>query len=263
MDYFVWNMNPVLIDLGFTQIYWYGLLFASAFISSYSVMTWIYRREGKDEASLDDMLWYIGLGTLIGARVGHCLFYDPSYYFNNPLKIIAIWEGGLASHGAIIGILSALYLFQRKHAENYLWFLDRAGIAGSLGASFVRMGNFFNSEIVGVPTSVPWAVIFSRLDFLPRHPVQLYESISYLGVFILLVLFYRKKAADLREGVIFSAFLIGIFLARFLLEFLKTKQEAYTNELWFSTGQLLSLPFILAGILFILSPYFKGLFQPK
>ena len=257
MDYFVWDVDPIFISIGFIKIRWYGLMFASAFISSYLVMNWIYKREGKNVNEVDDLLWYLAIGTVVGARLGHCLFYAPEYYLSNPLKILAIWEGGLASHGGIIGIIIALYLFQRRMQESYAWFLDRVAVACALGAVFIRTGNFFNSEIVGIPTTLPWAIIFERKDLLPRHPVQLYEAMSYALIFLLLVTMYIKIKDRIRPGVIFSTSLVGVFIARFFLEFVKTNQASYSNDFWMSTGQMLSIPFILAGLFYIVFSVFK------
>ena len=248
MDYLVWNINPTLIDAFGVQIRWYGLLFAASFLLGSQLMEWIYRSENRSLKNIDRLFMFLMAGTVIGARLGHCLFYDPSYYLQNPLKIFAIWEGGLASHGGAIGIFSGLYLYQRKTQESYLWLLDRLSIPAALAACFIRIGNLFNSEILGTPTSVPWAIIFQRVDAIPRHPAQLYEALSYAVVFILLLLIYRKQRTALKSGVLFSTFLICVFSARFLIEFVKSKQAAYASDLLLSTGQLLSLPFILIGI---------------
>lgn len=257
MDYFVWNIDPIAISVGFAKIRWYGLMFASAFVSSYLLMTWMYKREGKPIEEIDDLLTYAAAGTIIGARLGHCLFYSPEYYLANPLKIFAIWEGGLASHGAILGILIGLYFFQRKRDTSYIWLIDRVSIVSALGACFIRLGNFFNSEIVGEPTTVAWAVIFQRVDFLPRHPVQLYESLSYALVFVLLLFIYKTIGTKIRSGVIFSTFLVTIFTARFFIEFVKTKQATYETDFWMSTGQMLSIPFVLAGLIYLVLPLFN------
>jgi len=257
MDYFVWDIEPIAISAGFLKVRWYGLMFASAFISSYMLMTWIYKREGKSTEDVDDLLWYMAISTIVGARLGHCLFYAPSYYFEHPLKIFAIWEGGLASHGALLGIVVGLYLFQSRVKESFMWFLDRISVVCALGGSFIRIGNFFNSEIVGVPTTVPWAIIFKKIDLLPRHPVQLYEAVSYALIFIVLLQMYRTMQDRIRPGVIFASYLVMIFTARFFIEFVKTRQANYGHESWLSTGQLLSIPLILAGLCFIVYPIFK------
>jgi prolipoprotein diacylglyceryl transferase len=252
MEYFVWDIDPTFFSYGVVKVHWYGLLFAIAFISSYLLMFWIYHREGRNTDDVDDLLWYMAIGTIAGARLGHCLFYNPEYYFSHPLKILAIWEGGLASHGATIGIILGLYLFQFRVKESFVWFLDRIALVCALGAAFIRTGNFFNSEILGIPTLVSWAVIFKRVDFLPRHPVQLYEASSYLLVFVLLLYLYKKRA---RPGVIFATFLVTVFISRFFLEFIKTEQASYSNDLFLSTGQFLSIPFILMGMIFLIFPF--------
>jgi len=257
MDYFIWNADPIAISVGFAKIRWYGLMFASAFISSYMLMTWMYIREAKNTEEIDDLLTYAAIGIIVGARLGHCLFYDPSYYFSNPFKILAIWEGGLASHGAMLGILISLYFYQRKVAQSYVWFIDRVSIVSALGAAFIRTGNFFNSEIFGEVTTVPWAVVFQKVDLLPRHPVQLYEAISYFCVFLLLLFMYTKRDVKDREGVFFTTFLVTVFTARFFLEFVKTKQSSYEDILGLSTGQMLSIPFVLAGLIYLVLPLFK------
>lgn len=257
MEYFIWNADPILLSIGFVKIRWYGVMFASAFLSGFWLMSWIYKTEGKNVTEIDNLLWYIALGTIIGARLGHCLFYDPEYYLSNPFKILAIWEGGLASHGGILGIVIGLYLYQRKVEQSYAWFLDRVAVVCALGAVFVRLGNFFNSEIVGIPTTKPWAIIFTRIDNLPRHPVQLYEASSYAVIFLLLLTLYIKVRDKINPGVIFSTSLVCIFLARFFLEFVKTKQAAYGSDIGLSTGQLLSIPFVLAGLAFIVFSFYK------
>jgi len=188
------------------------------------------------------------VGTIVGARLGHCLFYEPGYYLRHPLEIIAVWQGGLASHGGALGVLIALYLYSRKHPDQpFLWLLDRIAVPTALGACLIRLGNLFNSEIIGVPTHVPWAFVFERVDPIPRHPSQLYESICYAGVFVMLLFLYRRYRAQTPAGLLLGAFLVAIFTARFLLEFVKERQEAYTLNIPLNVGQWLSLPFILAG----------------
>ncbi|MCK4841119.1 MAG: prolipoprotein diacylglyceryl transferase [Methylococcales bacterium] len=161
------------------------------------------------------------------------------------------------------GILIGLYLFQLRVEEKFVWFIDRISVVCALGACFIRTGNFLNSEIVGIPTTAPWAVVFTRIDSLPRHPVQLYEVISYFFVFVLLLHMYRKMQDGIRPGAIFATFLVIVLIARFFLEFLKTKQEVYESDFWLLTGQMLSIPFILTGILFISYPAFKKMFSTK
>ncbi len=248
MEYFTWSANPVAISFGPIHVFWYGILFASAILAGLQFMKWVYKIEGKDEKMLESMFLYVVIGIVVGARLGHVLFYDPSYYFAHPAKIIAVWEGGLASHGGGAGVLIALYLFAKKYKLNYLWLLDRVAIPTALFGFFVRMGNFMNSEIVGKPTDVPWAVVFTRVDLLPRHPAQLYESFSYLFIFLLLTYLYTTKRNSLKNGFLFGLFLVLIFTVRLLVEFVKVKQADYdTSFLMMTTGQALSIPFLLAG----------------
>ena len=249
MEHFVWSLNPVAFSLGPITVFWYGILFALAILSGLNFMKWVYRVEGKNEEDLDSMFLYIVIAIVVGARLGHVLFYDPSYYFANPMKILAVWEGGLASHGGGSGVILALYLFARKYKLNYLWLLDRVAIPTALFGFFVRMGNLMNSEIVGNPTDVSWAIIFSRIDMLPRHPAQLYESFSYLAIFITLTLLYKFKRDYFKNGFLFGLFLVLIFTVRILVEFVKVKQADYdTSFLMMSTGQALSVPFVIIGI---------------
>ena len=248
MEYFTWSLNPVAFTLGPIHVFWYGILFASAILSGLQFMKWVYKIEGKDEAILESMFLYIVIGIVVGARLGHVLFYDPAYYFAHPAKIIAIWEGGLASHGGGAGVILALYLFAKKHKMNYLWLLDRVAIPTALFGFFVRMGNFMNSEIVGKPAEVPWAIVFTRVDMLPRHPAQLYESFSYLFIFLLLTYIYKTKRDYFKNGFLFGLFLVLIFTVRLLVEFVKVKQADYdTSFLMMTTGQALSIPFLLIG----------------
>jgi len=248
VEHFVWSLNPIAFSFGSVHVFWYGMLFASAILAGLHFMKWVYKVEGKNVDDLDTMFIYIVIGIVIGARLGHCLFYDPSYYLANPMKIFAVWEGGLASHGGGLGVVLSLYFFVKKFKLDYLWLLDRVAIPTALFGFFVRMGNFMNSEIVGNPTDLSWAVVFTRVDLLPRHPAQLYESFSYLVIFIALTLLYRLKRESLRQGTLLSLFFIGIFSVRFLVEFIKVKQADYdTSFLHMSTGQALSIPFLLIG----------------
>lgn len=252
MEHLVWNVDPVLLSLGSFKIHWYGAFFAAAILSGLQVMKWIYITEKQPVESLDTLLGYVVFGVIIGARLGHCFFYDPQYYFANPLKIIAIWEGGLASHGGGLGVIIAVYFYAKKYSVSYLWLLDRAAIGTALFGVFVRTANFINSEILGVASNVPWAVVFARIDNIPRHPAQLYEAFAYLTIFMILLTIYRKLKDKTPQGSILGLFLILTFTARFLVEMVKQKQAAYANELVMNTGQMLSIPFLLAGIVILL-----------
>lgn len=250
MQHLIWNIDPIFLDIGFLKIRWYGLMFALGFAGSFSAMQWMYQREGKNIEELDTLLWYMVIATIVGARLGHTLLYDPAYYLSHPLKILAVWEGGLASHGAALGIIFALFLYKRRYGDGFMWLLDRVSIATALPAGLIRIGNFFNSEILGVPSDLPWAVVFARVDALPRHPVQLYEAISYLLIFGVSLLIYKKYAA--KPGFTFGCYLLMMFSARFLLEFCKIEQAMYETGFELTAGQLLSIPFLLAGTLLVM-----------
>ena len=265
----VWDVDPWLIRFSDSfGIRWYGLLFACAFLFGYFIFTKYFKKEGLPIDLLDQFTLYIAIGTIIGARLGHCLFYDSEYYLQHPIEILKIWEGGLASHGAAIGIIIALYLFVKKNKMSYMWFMDRLTIATALGGFFIRMGNLMNSEIYGRPTSLPWGFSFvrdnSRVDFvdpntgdligkfLPCHPTQIYEGLSYLLIFIFLFWLNQKYGHRIKEGVIFGLFLIFVFTARFFIEFLKFEQSDFEinmiNNIHLNMGQVLSIPFVLGGI---------------
>ena len=248
MEYFIWSGDPNLLSIGGITIRWYGVLFALAFWIGMNIVERIFIRENRRVEDVEYLFLYVMIGTIIGARLGHCLFYDPTYYLSNPFKILAIWEGGLASHGGAIGLVSGVYLFCKKHNYSYIWLLDRMVIPSILAGALIRIGNFFNSEIVGTPTTLPWGVIFTRVDLVPRHPTQLYESISYFTIFAISVWIYLKYQTKLKDGFLFGFYLISIFGVRFLIEFVKFKQEAYNNDLILNTGQFLSIPFILLGL---------------
>jgi prolipoprotein diacylglyceryl transferase len=258
-----WNVDPEIFSIGQLSIRWYGLMFAMAFLSGYLVFTRFLATERLSSEMMDQLLIYIAVGTVVGARLGHCFFYEPDYFLANPLEILKIWKGGLASHGAAIGIPLALWLYIRKHKLSFLWLIDRIVIVVALGGAFIRLGNLFNSEIYGLPTELPWGFEFVRDrlydsntgDLLPtvaRHPTQLYESLSYILIFVALFIFYRKRYKKVRDGFIFGVFMILLFSARFFIEFVKNDQVAFEAGMQFNMGQLLSLPFILAGVAMIL-----------
>lgn len=254
-----WDVSPEIFSVGFLSVRWYGLLFATSFILGFQIMTWIYRKEKKSVDDLNDLIWYMILGTVIGARLGHCLFYNPGYYLSNPLEILQIWKGGLASHGAAIGILYALYLYSKKKKDQpYLWVFDRIVITVALGGFFIRTGNLFNSEIIGVPTDLPWGFIFARIDDIPRHPAQLYEALAYLLIFVVLITVYYKKEGRFRDGYLFGIFLVLVFAFRFIIEFVKENQVSFEEGLILNMGQILSVPLIALGIYLIVRAHKKS-----
>ena len=253
-DYIVWNVDPEIFHIGNISIRWYGLLFASAFLVSYYIFAKFYKEAGIPIEKLDKLTFYVAIGTILGARFGHVCFYEPGYYCANPSEIIKIWHGGLASHGAAIGILLAIWLYTRKFEKSVWWLLDRIGIVVALSGAFIRTGNLMNSEIVGAPSNVPWAFAFVRDNFqrgLPenftRHPSQIYEALGYLIIFAILYYLYKKTALKEKEGYLFGLFLVLLFGFRFFIEFFKDVQVAFEQSLPLDLGQLLSIPFILAG----------------
>ncbi|MFP4368279.1 MAG: prolipoprotein diacylglyceryl transferase [Candidatus Kapaibacterium sp.] len=247
-----WSVGPEIFSLGPLTIRWYGLLFALSFIAGYQIMDYIFRIEKMPHKALDKLAMTLVIGTIIGARLGHCLFYDPGYYLSNPIEILMIWKGGLASHGAAIGNLLAVWFFTQSRKDiSYMWVMDRTVIVVALAAFFIRMGNFFNSEILGVPADVPWAVIFTRVDDTPRHPAQLYEAFTYLLIFAYLIIYYLKRKSGLMQGKLFGLFLTLVFTARFIIEFVKERQVDFELGLPLDMGQLLSIPFILIGLYFL------------
>ena len=252
MEHLIWNVNPNILELGSIQLRWYGLLFVGSFFLGLMILNWIYKREKKDPAVLDTLLIYIMVGAVLGSRLVHCFFYEPDYYLSHPLEILAVWKGGLASHGGLAGVLIALYVFAKRYNESYTWLLSRITIPGALTAAFVRFGNLFNSEILGRPSDLPWAIIFQRVDMIPRHPVQLYEAFAYLALFAMLITIYRKVTPSFATKILPGTFLVILFTARFFIEYAKTRQAAYATDLPFSTGQMLSVPFIIVGIIWII-----------
>jgi len=248
-SYFVWNADPILLALGPLEVRWYGLLFATGFLVGYSVMEYFAKVEERSSKNYDLLLMVMVASTVIGARLGHCLFYEPEYYLSHPLEILAVWKGGLASHGGAIGILIGLYLYSKnKHTESFSWVVDRMAIVTAFAGACIRTGNFFNSEIIGKPTDVPWAVVFSRIDDIPRHPAQLYEAIAYLLSFVLLLKYYRANEGRPAPYKTFGLFTVLVFGARFFIEFLKENQVSFEQGLLLNMGQLLTVPLLLVGL---------------
>ena len=251
-----WNVDPVIFTVGGFSLRWYSLGFLLAFVLGYIILTWIYNREKVKSMYLDSMVVYVFLAVLVGARLGHCLFYDFSYYFSAAHWTEIFWpfeEGrftgfqGLASHGAAFGIIIALWLFWKKYRMNPWWIFDRLVIVVALGGAFIRIGNLFNSEIYGTATTLPWGFIFERNgETLPKHPTGLYESLSYLVIFIVSMGYYRKKKGLFKTGSIFGWWLVALFGMRFLIEFVKTNGVIEGSVLL--KGQWLSIPFILGGL---------------
>ena len=280
-----WNVDPVLIRLGALSVRWYGLMFVAGFILGWYLFRWFFRREGVREELLDPLLLTLFLSTIIGARLGHCIFYQPTYYFapfvamfgGTPdpaiarygmsnwgafLEILMVWKGGLASHGGAIAILLGMWWFASKYGKpnnfDYLWIMDRLVITVAFAGCFIRLGNLFNSEIYGDATTLPWGIIFDRNhETVPKHPTQLYESLSYLILGLYLVLNYRNRLHKMWRGFLFGAFFIGCFGMRFIIEFIKEPQVEFENAMALDMGQLLSIPFVIAGICLVAWAYKK------
>jgi phosphatidylglycerol---prolipoprotein diacylglyceryl transferase len=251
-----WNVDPVIGTIGPLSPRWYGVLFAMAFMLSYVVMKRVFMTEKKSIADLDRLTLYMMFGTVIGARLGHVLFYEPHLLLDDPFEVIAIWHGGLASHGGALGIITGLYLFHRAlPGYSMTWLLDRLAIMAALSGMCIRLGNLMNSEIIGRPTDLPWGFWFMRIDAQPlaRHPTQVYEALVCLVLFIGLWLLYRRGVARRQPGMLIGLFMVLLFSSRFAIEFLKEHQVDFEASLPLDMGQLLSLPFIVAGAAFLVS----------
>jgi prolipoprotein diacylglyceryl transferase len=274
-----WDISSEIID-GYKTPNLYGLLFISGLVVGYFVVKKMFKKEGIGEEGLDKLVMYMVLGTIIGARLGHVFFYGPYWdvvdasgivlergYFSHPVDIVKVWEGGLASHGAAFMLLLMLFIYSRKVVKKpFMWILDRIAAPVAIGATFIRLGNLVNHEMVGDITTVPWGFRFLHHDcpfpyecswsMIPvRHPAQLYEAMCYLIAFGILMFLYWKRDLWKKPGVIFGSFLILIFGSRILVEFVKLGQTARDEYLFLNTGQLLSVPFVLAGIFLV----WKGL----
>ena len=287
LNYITWNADPVLFHLGALQVRWYGLMWAMGFFFGYFVMRNIYRHEKVSDDWMDKLLIYMLVFTVVGARLGHCLFYEPEEYLSHPLSILKIWEGGLASHGGAIGILIGLWIYVRRYNKSvkkkeekqrisYIWILDRVVVAVCLVGAFIRVGNVMNHEIYGTPTSLPWGFVFLRgaeqfcgtfdnytpcyawnapcppSEWLPCHPTGLYEAFFCLvAMGILLWMYYKHDLGNRQPGLMFGTFLIIIFGSRICIEFLKNVQVDFERNMFLDMGQWLSIPFVIVGIVMI------------
>jgi len=264
LNYINWKADPDIINVFGISIRYYGLLFVSGLIICIYLLGWIFKRESIPAENLEKLSIYGMIGILAGARLGHCLFYEPSYYFSHPLEMILpitfppdggikfTGYQGLASHGGVLGLLIALFIYSRKTKHPMIDTIDLIAVVSGLSFGFIRLGNFMNSEIIGNPTTLPWGVIFERVDNIPRHPAQLYEAISYFIIFSIMMLLYKKKRARLKNGILFGLAAVLFFTARLLIEFLKENQVGFEDKMTLNMGQLLSLPFIAVGFGFII-----------
>ena len=276
LDYIIWNVKPEIFSIGFIHVRWYGLLWALAVYFAWVIVTKIFKHEKHPEDWSEKLFIYGAVGLIVGARLGHCFFYEwypltnpvkilgitfshGNPYFVRPWELLYVWKGGLASHGGAIGLLIAMYLYNKNVIhKGYIWILDRLVIGVALGGALIRLGNLMNSEIYGGATSLPWGFIFKlNGETIPKHPTQIYEMIYCLVTFAVCMWLYWKKDAYKKQGLIFGIFLLGIFLTRFLLEFIKNDQEAFEANMALNMGQWLSLPLIIWGIYLIIHAIYK------
>jgi prolipoprotein diacylglyceryl transferase len=264
LNYIVWNVDPELFSLGSLHVRWYGLLWALGIWVTLIITQKIFKFEKHPDVWVDKLFIYTVLGAVIGARLGHCLFYNPGYYLARPWEMLFIWQGGLASHGGAIGILISTWMFHKNVSrKGLIWVLDRLVIGVSLTGMLIRLGNLMNSEIYGGPTTLPWGFIFVRDGQTePMHPTQLYEMLYGIITFGITYWLYWKRDAGKKNGLIFGIFLIGTFLTRFLIEFIKNDQEAFEAGMILNMGQILSIPFIIWGILLIINRDKSVISQP-
>ena len=260
-----WNVSPVIFSVGPIEIRWYSLLFISGFILGWFIFKWFFKREGISITLLDPLLYTLLIGTIVGARLGHCLFYQPDYYlgsWDGFVEIFMPWKGGLASHGGTIALFIAMWWFARHYGRknnfDFLWILDHLAIAVCFAATFIRLGNLFNSEIYGDVTTMPWGFVFERNgETLAKHPTQLYEALSYLCLGVILISPYASKCKTFHRGFFIGTFLIGCFGSRFLIEFIKQPQVGFEESMALNMGQLLSIPFVLIGVALLVYSFIK------
>ena len=277
LSFINWNPDVVAFHLGFVSVRWYGLCWCLGLIAVYMLMHRLYQEQKLGEEKFDPMFFYCFVGILVGARLGHCLFYEPEYYLHHltemflPIKETThpeLWTSwlmwlptgnddthwvmtgyeGLASHGGTLGLMLALVLYARRVKLPLLHVLDNVGIVTPVCACAIRLGNLMNSEIIGRPTDLPWAFIFERVDQLPRHPGQLYEALCYACFFFIGWYFYRRHPRKVGSGFFFGLCLFMIFTSRILIEYTKENQVDFENGMFLNMGQLLSIPFVLLGL---------------
>lgn len=255
LQFINWAADPTLFSIGPFTLRWYSLAFMIGFLVGYEIEARIYRHEGAPERWLGILLMWTVAGTIIGARLGHVFFYEWDVYSQDPIKILYVWEGGLASHGGTIGVIIGVLLYSwLTTRRSPLWTLDRLCVPTALVAALIRLGNLMNSEIFGHATTLPWGFKFLRsaqwhqlYEGMACHPTQLYEAGVYLALFGLLMWMYWRRNAECRPGLLIGVFLVGIFLSRFFIEFLKNDQVAFEADMALNMGQLLSIPFVIAG----------------
>lgn len=261
MNVITWTIDPIIAEVFGIRLGWYSLFFGLGLVvMGYWIITKMWQHEGLPEKWLTSLFYSVVIGTVVGARLGHVLFYEPAYYLANPMEIFKTWHGGLASHGGTIGVILALWWYSRNVShKSLLWIFDRVAVPTGVVAMMIRLGNLMNHEIYGHETDLPWAFRFitnipywqqgaEPMFSAPSHPTQLYEALCYLIVFLICMWLYWVKGAQRREGLIFGVFMIGVFGSRFFIEFLKHNQSTFEADMVLNMGQLLSIPFVLIGI---------------
>ena len=260
-SFFVWNPDTELFAIFGMPLRYYALMWIVGLALGYIVVKRLYKKQQIADSVFEPLALYCFFGIVLGARIGHCLFYEPGYYLSHPVEILLPInkdaEGGfsftggyagLASHGGTLGLMIALCIYSYRNKINLWIVLDNIAIATPIAACFIRIGNFINSEIIGKPTNADWGVVFVREDMIPRHPAQLYEALAYLIIFILGLVIYRQKGTNIHKGFYFGFCLTTIFVFRFFIEFLKERQVDFESGMLLDMGQLLSIPFIIIGL---------------
>lgn len=268
--YINWDFDSEIINIFGFPLKYYGLLFVCGLLLCMQILKGVFKNENINDSAREALFIYGIIGIFVGARLGHCLFYDFEYYSKNILEIILpikktlngdykfIGYAGLASHGGTVGLIVSLYLYSKKYEIKYLKILDIIAIVAPLGATFIRLANLMNSEMIGNPTTMPWAFIFKNVDNIPRHPAQLYEAISYLLIFIIVFSIYKTRNVSLGNGFLFGLAITLIFIMRILIEFVKINQVEFEDGMKLNMGQILSIPFIIIGMFFVLKNKIKG-----
>jgi prolipoprotein diacylglyceryl transferase len=257
--YIIWDVRPEVFPwTGVPR--WYGVFWAIGVLLSITATRYIFNNEKRPSDEVDKLTIYLMIGALIGARLGHVLFYDPAYYWQHPIEILPvslnpafhfIGLAGLASHGGGMGLITSAFIFARRKKLDFIWLLDRIAIVVPLCGAFIRLGNLMNSEMIGIPSNMAWAFVFTSVDNVPRHPAQLYEAI-YCGILFAVMLYlWRRKRDHWRNGTLFGVMITILFSLRFLDEFFKVNQESFENSMMLNMGQILSIPFISIGLIII------------
>lgn len=265
-QYISWDVNPEIFHIGSWPVRWYGLLFAMSFLLGVQIMTYLFKVEKKPQADIDPLLMTMVISSVLGERLGHFLFYEPWMFIQNPLQIITPPFAGLSSHGGVIGSIIGLLLYSRRSSskatgQTFLWVIDRICITAALFGVFVRFGNLMNSEIFGRPTDVPWAFVFLQnheFSQVPRHPTQLYESLSCLLLFFILVGYWKTYRKQSAPGTMLGISLVWVFSLRFVWELFKENQVAFEDTMTLNMGQILSVPAITLGLILLLRNFFRS-----